>query len=104
MGSKKIKDQEKIDALNNKFSDIKAIREKILGQSGEVATKLKNYYKQRKAVSPEKMTQNLKSISSFLENFTRMVKNINSKVDAITEQIKDVDEKQKKIKSITNSL
>ncbi|MFO8020265.1 MAG: hypothetical protein R6U96_16695 [Promethearchaeia archaeon] len=104
MGSKKIKDQEKIDALEKKFDDIKGIREKILGESGEVATTLKNYYKRRKAVSPEKMEQNIKSISNFLENFTRMMENINSKVNAVAEQIKEVNEKQEQVKSITDSL
>lgn len=104
MGKKKIKDQEKIDSLNDKFGDIKAIRKKILGQSGDVATTLKDYYKRRKAVSPEKMSKNIKSISSFLENFTRMMENINKKINEVAEQIKEVEKKQKEVNTFANSI
>lgn len=104
MGKKKAIKDEKMATLEKKFGDIKGIRKKILGEAGDVAGSLKEYYKQRSAVSPDKMNQNLKSISSFLENFTRMMKNISSKIDSISQAINEINEKQEQIGSAAKSL
>ncbi|MHA1147639.1 MAG: hypothetical protein ACTSR8_05295 [Promethearchaeota archaeon] len=80
-------DDERFASLNAKFDDIKAIRERIITESIDINNTLKVQLSARKALSPEIMTKNLKSISSFLENFSKMMQNLSSKVGTLSTQI-----------------
>ncbi len=84
------KDPDKMNSLITKFVDIKAIREKIIVEAGEIGAVLKKDLAQKKAASPEVMNKNLKSLSSFLENFSRMIQNLSSKITGLTSEIEIV--------------
>ena len=83
-------DTDKLNFLDTKFADIKALREKVIEESTDIGNVLKQYYAQRKAASPEILVKNVKSISSFLENFSRMMQNLNTKLSSITEDINKI--------------
>ena len=57
-------DQEKLQSLNQKFADIEKIRDTITSESNTVKNILRQYLSQRKALSPEGMVKNIKSITS----------------------------------------
>ncbi len=97
-------DDEKLNNLNVKFEDIKNLKEHIIGESGGIALMLKNMLDQKKAVSPEGMTKNLKSISSFLENFMRMVQSLSAKIASLTDQMNKIRESVSKIHSELSTL
>lgn len=100
----KEKENEKIAALETKFSDIKAIREKILGDAAYTGKLLKQMYSQRKALSPEGMVKNIKSISSFLENFTRMISSMGTKLNTLSESVETLKNNMEKIEAASKSL
>ncbi len=92
-------DDEKFASLNTKFEDIKKLKEHIVGETGGIAVLLKNVLDQKKAVSPEGMTKNLKSISSFLENFMRMVQSLSAKIASLTDQMNKIKDSVSQIQS-----
>jgi len=103
--SKKIAaEQERLNKIGTKFTDIKAMRERIIGDSTIIGGDLKKMLTQRKAMSPETMTKNIKSISSFLDNFNRMVASLGTKLDSLATQLNEVNEKTKKIAETTKSI
>ena len=81
------KEEEKLNELGSKFIDITALRDKIIGESTEIANILKKNLAQRKAMSPEMLTKNIKSISSFLENFNRMIVGLSTKLGSLGAQL-----------------
>ncbi|MHA1293212.1 MAG: hypothetical protein ACTSQJ_11160 [Promethearchaeota archaeon] len=91
------KNEEKINMLTEKFSNIKAIRERIIGDASNIGQSLKQYLAQRKALSPEGMVKNIKSITSFLENFARMMQNLGSKLNTLTGALKKIKDNLDKI-------
>ena len=97
------KDEERLEGLNNKFEDIKTIRDRIIAESTDVANALKKTHAQRKMLSPEGMVKNLKSISSFLDNFGRMMSSLSQKVEALALDTYKIDEKAKQINKVINS-
>jgi len=90
---------EKIAELEVKFEDIKGLRDKIIGESTEIGNTLKNHLQQKKAASPEALTKNIKSISSFLENFSKMMTNLSTKVGTLANQIDGIKEKLNTVQS-----
>lgn len=97
-------DDERFANLNTKFDDIKAIRDKIIAESLDVNNTLKRHLAARKAVSPEMMTKNLKSISSFLENFSKMMQNLSSKVGTLSAQIGEIKKGLDQVETAVKSL
>ena len=98
------KEDEKMKTLNKKFTDIKGIREKIIGEASGIEKKKKKDLSQKKAVSPQVMQKNLKSISSFLENFTRMIQNLNGKVETLVGEVDKIKSNLGKIESNLRSV
>ncbi len=87
MAPKQSKEQEKMVELETKFQDIATMRDRILGDSTQISNDLKKMLKIRKVASPEALEKNIKSISSFLENFNRMIENLSTKLGSLAGQI-----------------
>ena len=98
------KDVEKLQLLNTKFIDIQGIRDKIISEATDIASVLKKDLQAKKAASPEVMEKNLKSLSSFLENFSRMIQNLSGKVAELTANVDEVKNKLNKVQSVANSM
>ena len=97
-------EDEKLVQLDSKFADIKTIRDRIINDSVEVANVLKAHLARKKAASPESMTKNLKSISSFLENFSKMMQNLSQKVGSLSTQVNTIKSNLDKVNSTVKSL
>ena len=103
--SKKLgKDEEKLTNLEGKFQDIKAIRDKIIAESTDISNVLKKNLAQRKAMSPEILTNNIKSISSFLDNFNRMIVGLGTKLASLGTQLQKTKEMGDQITQIAKTL
>ena len=97
------KEEERLEGLNNKFADIKTIRERIIGEATEISNALKKNQAQRKLLSPDGMVKNLKSISSFLDNFSRMMGSLSQKVETLGLDTYKIVEKAKTINQVLKS-
>lgn len=103
--SKKLgKDDEKLEGLNGKFQDIKAIRDKIIAESTDIANVLKKTLAQKKAMSPDTLTKNIKSISSFLDNFNRMIVNLSTKLSSLSTQLQKTRQMGEQIVAVAKTL
>ena len=103
--SKKLgKDEQRLQNLEQKFTDIKAIRERIIAESTDISNVLKNQLARKKAMSPDVLTKNIKSISSFLDNFNRMIMNLSTKLGSLTQQLQKTKQMGDQITAVTKSL
>jgi hypothetical protein len=97
MSPKISKEQEKMQTLMVKFTDIQTMRDRILGDSTTISNDLKKMLAIRKATSPEVLMKNIRSISSFLENFNRMIENLGTKLGSLAGQIDKIRNDTEKI-------
>ena len=98
------KEEDKMKDLSVKFQDITVMRDRILGDSTQISNDLKKMLQLRKAASPEALEKNIKSISSFLENFNRMIENLSVKLGSLAGQIDGIKSNIEKITSTAKSI
>ncbi|MGQ4874577.1 MAG: hypothetical protein ACP6IY_10965 [Promethearchaeia archaeon] len=97
-------DDDKMAILNNKFNDIKGLRDRVISDTNDIANILKKQLAARKALSPDVMVKNFKSITSFLDNFSKMMVNLSSKIGTLSNQIKGISDKLNTIQTTLKSI
>ena len=90
-------DQEKMSALDGKFTEIKQYREAIIGECNTIQNDLKMVVSKMEASSPETLKTSFQSITKFIQNLVGMIKGIDQKFKELEASLQQANMKLAKV-------
>ncbi len=94
-------DKKTSELLNEKFSDLKTIKEEVKEETSKIKRKLKKLLSKKKDASSESIEEDLTPIASFLEKFEYVVEGLTSKLGSLAGQIDAI---QKALKNVAEGM